>query len=50
MTEEQVVRYTGLAKRKSEIMLKNGVNWKKEYAEELKCINRELAEIKGETC
>lgn len=50
MTEKQVVRYTELAKRKSEILLKTGVNWKPEYAEELKCINRELAEIKGGTC
>ena len=46
MTVDQIARYTALVKRKSEILLHSGVNWKPEYSEELMNIDRELAGLR----
>lgn len=46
MTVDQIARYTALVKRKSEILLHSGVNWKPEYLEELMNIDRELSGLR----
>ena len=47
MTVNQIARYTALVKRRSEILLHSGVNWKPEYSEELMNIDRELTVFRG---
>ena len=45
---KQIVRYTALAKRYSELVLAFGNSWKPEYEEEIQEINRELTELRKE--
>lgn len=48
MRDMQVLRYTELAKRYSEIVLLSGIGWKPEYSEELQRIDAELAGLRKE--
>lgn len=42
MTDQQVLRYTQLCKRRMDILLHSGVSWLPEYEAELKSIDQEL--------
>ncbi len=48
MLEIQIVRYTKLIKRRSELLLCSGISWRPEYAEELRSIDMELTELRKE--
>lgn len=48
MLEIQIVRYTELIKRRSELLLCSGISWRPEYAEELRSIDMELTELRKE--
>lgn len=45
MTDKQVLKYLDLLNRKSNILVNSGVNWKPEYENEMKEINKELSEL-----
>lgn len=45
MTDQQVLRYTQLCKRRMDILLHSGVSWLPEYEAELKSIDQELKEL-----
>ena len=42
MTDQQVLRYTQLCKRRMDILLHSGASWLPEYETELKSIDQEL--------
>ena len=46
MTGKQVNRYLELVKRRLYILNHSGIDWKPEYTEELKQINRELEQLR----
>lgn len=48
MTTNQLVRYTALVKRRSELLLCSGISWKPEYAKELQGIDMELTRLRKE--
>lgn len=48
MTVEQIVKYTALAKRRSELSLCSGSKWLPEYEEELKNLDTELIRLRKE--
>lgn len=48
MTTNQIVRYTTLVKRRSELLLCSGISWKPEYEKELQGIDTELTELRKE--
>ena len=45
MTDQQVLRYMQLCKRRMDILLHSGVSWLPEYEAELKSIDQELKEL-----
>ena len=45
MTDQQVLRYTQLCKRRKDILLHSGASWLPEYETELKSIDQELKEL-----
>ena len=45
MTDQQVLRYTQLCKRRMDILLHSGASWLPEYEAELKSIDQELKEL-----
>lgn len=45
MTDQQVLRYTQLCKRRMDILLHSGASWLPEYETELKSIDQELKEL-----
>lgn len=46
MTAEQIIDYTALVRRRSEILLHSGKSWTPEYGDELKKIDEELQKYK----
>lgn len=46
MTGEQINRYLDLVKRRLFILNHSGIDWKPEYAEELKQIDQELGRLR----
>lgn len=48
MTVNQIARYTALARRRSEILLLSGRDWKPEYTEELQNIDKEVLNLRKE--
>lgn len=46
MTDKQVSRYIDLVHRRMHILTHSGVDWKPEYTEEIKKIDKELAELR----
>ncbi len=48
MTVDQIVRYTALAKRRSELLLCLGSKWKPEYEKEMERLDTELLELRKE--
>lgn len=46
MTDKQVARYTELVLRRMFIILHSGSDWKPEYEEELKQIDKELEKLR----
>lgn len=44
--EKKVLRYLFLVDRRLEIILNSGVNWKREYEDELKSIDMELDNLR----
>lgn len=48
MTVEQIVKYTALAKRRSELVLCSGSRWKPEYEKEMERLDTELLELRKE--
>lgn len=45
MTDKQVLEYIDLINRKLQILTNSGVNWKPEYAEEMKQIDARIAKL-----
>lgn len=49
MTVNQIRDYTALVRRKSELILQSGSNWKAEYATEMQNIDNQIRKMrKGE--
>ena len=46
MTAEQVSRYIDIMHRRMQIIFHSGIDWKPEYAEEMRRIDKELAELR----
>lgn len=45
MTDKQVVEYIDLVNRRLQILINSGVNWKPEYAKEMKQIDARIAKL-----
>lgn len=46
MTDKQVRRYIELVNRRTWLLIHSGIEWKPEYTEEIKRIDKELAELR----
>ncbi len=48
MTVNQIRDYTALVRRKSELILQSGSNWKAEYATEMQNIDNQIRKMRKE--
>lgn len=46
LSEQQITRYLELVDRRTYILLHSGVDWKPEYAQEMKSIDEEIAPLR----
>lgn len=46
LSEQQITRYLELVDRRTYILLHSGVDWKPEYAQEMKAIDEEIAPLR----
>lgn len=46
MGEKEILRYLSLVARRLEIIINSCINWKPEYDEEMKSIDKEIAQLR----
>lgn len=46
LSEQQITRYLELVDRRTYILLHSGIDWKPEYAQEMKAIDEEIAPLR----